>query len=382
MSLTEKTHARRQDHLYGLDFLRFIAAALVVVFHFGLIAHSAAGKPGAGPERMQIDAWVHFGWVGVQVFFVLSGFVIAFSAQLTTPWKFFVSRLVRLVPGVWVCAPVSLLATQLTGTSTLASHFDQFVNSIVFNPFGPWIEISYWTLGIEVAFYAVVLTLIARGKSSAMRTLAIVIGSLSAAFWFLSSTVGFEADLPGFAALRWFANERISALLLIQHGCFFAVGILLWSALIARRHSVRSDLAWLSLFATAACVQIASQCRQYNEMLSTSHSWASACLIWLAAMGCIVMSVTGNALISHRMRPVAVMLGRMVFPLYLTNFNVSRGVLHVLADWHVPDGLALAICSVIVLTLALAITVALERPLQVLTRSLLMHLRPRRSAAG
>jgi peptidoglycan/LPS O-acetylase OafA/YrhL len=382
VSLTEKTHAGRQDHLYGLDFLRFIAAALVVVFHFGLIAHSAAARPGAGPDRMQIDAWVHFGWVGVQVFFVLSGFVIAFSAQLTTPWKFFVSRLVRLAPGVWVCAPVSLLATQLTGASTLSSHFDQFINSIVFNPFGPWIDISYWTLGIEVAFYAVVLAIIALGKSSGMRALAIVIGSLSAAFWFVSSTVGFEADLPGFASLRWFADERVSALLLIQHGCFFAVGILLWSALIAGRHALRSDLAWMSLFAVAAALQIAHQCSQYNEMLSTSHSWTVAWLFWLAALGCIVISVTGNALISHRMRPAAVMLGRMVFPLYLTNFNVSRGVLHLLGEWHVPFGLALATCFVIVLTLALVIAVMLERPLQILTRSLLTHLRPRLPAAG
>jgi peptidoglycan/LPS O-acetylase OafA/YrhL len=353
-----------------------------VVFHFGLIAHSAAAQPGAPSDRLQVDAWVHFGWVGVQVFFVLSGFVIAFSAQLATPWKFFVARFVRLVPGVWVCAPLSLLATQLTGTSTLASHVDQFVNSLVFNPFGPWIEISYWTLGIEVAFYAVVLTLIVLGKSSGMRTLAIVIGSLSAAFWIVSGTVGFDADLPGFATLNWFANERISALLLIQHGCFFAVGILLWSTLIDGRHSRRSDLIWMSLFAVAACLQIANQCRQYNEILSTSHLWIVACLVWLAAMGAIVLSVTANASISPRVRPAAVMLGRMVFPLYLTNFNVSRGVLHVLAAWHVPDGVALVICFATVLALALAITVVLERPLQRMTRSLLMQLRTRRPAAG
>jgi hypothetical protein len=215
-----------------------------------------------------------------------------------------------------------------------------------------------------------------------MRTLAIIIGNISAAFWIVSSTVGFEADFPGFAALHWFANERISSLLLVQHGCFFAVGMMLWSALIARRNSLRSDLAWMSLFAMAACLQIASQCRQYNGILSTSHSWVVPCLVWLAAMGCIVLSVTFNLSISHRARPAAVMLGRMVFPLYLTNFNVSRGVLHVLSTWHVPDGIAMVLCFAIVLALALAIAVVLERPLQIVTRSLLMQLRTRLPAPG
>ncbi|TIT70941.1 MAG: acyltransferase, partial [Mesorhizobium sp.] len=61
------------------------------------------------------------GWVGVQVFFVISGFVIAFSAENSTPLKFFEARVRRLAPAVWVCAPVSAIVLLLVGLLLFSS---------------------------------------------------------------------------------------------------------------------------------------------------------------------------------------------------------------------------------------------------------------------
>lgn len=73
-------------HVIGLDALRFIAAMLVVAYHYGFwfwVDPSPVSSPGlqhliSFPE---LFSSTHFGWVGVQIFFVISGFVIAFSGE-------------------------------------------------------------------------------------------------------------------------------------------------------------------------------------------------------------------------------------------------------------------------------------------------------------
>jgi peptidoglycan/LPS O-acetylase OafA/YrhL len=84
--------------LPGLDLLRAVAISWVMAFHassFGLISR---------------DHWIpKFGWMGVDLFFVLSGFLIA--GQLLRPWaagrrpnysRFFARRLLRTLPAYLV----------------------------------------------------------------------------------------------------------------------------------------------------------------------------------------------------------------------------------------------------------------------------------------
>jgi peptidoglycan/LPS O-acetylase OafA/YrhL len=88
------TPASSVDRLPGLDFLRAIAIAWVLVFH------------ASDFDLVSPDYWiVHFGWMGVDLFFVLSGFLIA--GQLLRPWargdapdyrRFFARRLLRTLP--------------------------------------------------------------------------------------------------------------------------------------------------------------------------------------------------------------------------------------------------------------------------------------------
>jgi exopolysaccharide production protein ExoZ len=51
-----------------------------------------------------------FGWVGVEVFFVISGFVITNSARGASPIEFLKGRVLRLYPAAWICATLSLFA--------------------------------------------------------------------------------------------------------------------------------------------------------------------------------------------------------------------------------------------------------------------------------
>jgi peptidoglycan/LPS O-acetylase OafA/YrhL len=60
---------KAQIKLYGLDHLRALAIMLVLIFHYRLFGH---------PEW--VPKIIKFGWTGVDLFFVLSGFLI--SSQL------------------------------------------------------------------------------------------------------------------------------------------------------------------------------------------------------------------------------------------------------------------------------------------------------------
>ena len=78
----------------GIQALRFVAAMLVV------LAHSTAMVN----ERMHLDMFKwRAGWSGVDIFFVISGFVMAISSgglmQRANGWKIFLTRrLIRIVP--------------------------------------------------------------------------------------------------------------------------------------------------------------------------------------------------------------------------------------------------------------------------------------------
>jgi peptidoglycan/LPS O-acetylase OafA/YrhL len=86
----------KKDKIPALDHLRALAITLVFFFHYRLFAH-----PG------WVDAWMSFGWVGVDLFFVLSGYLIAnqiFAGIKMGQFSlgtFFLKRFFRILPAYW-----------------------------------------------------------------------------------------------------------------------------------------------------------------------------------------------------------------------------------------------------------------------------------------
>ncbi|MFD1958691.1 acyltransferase family protein [Novosphingobium panipatense] len=90
MSTAHISCPARRRPVHGLDVVRLIAAMLVVIYHLGFKAWALPGSS----LRHVIDAPVTHppgygltwcGWIGVQVFFVVSGAVIAYSAEGRAP---------------------------------------------------------------------------------------------------------------------------------------------------------------------------------------------------------------------------------------------------------------------------------------------------------
>ena len=121
---------------------------------------------------------------------------------------------------------------------------------MLFNPFGSWIDGTYWTLGIEIAFYAMVWLLIVARRFAWIGYLAIAIGLVSTAFWLAVTVVG-PADPSWLGGIldRMRVSRKVD-LALIHHGMFFALGVFLWLQLTVR--ATRANWAWMAVFVAAA----------------------------------------------------------------------------------------------------------------------------------
>jgi len=163
------------NHLKVIDCLRGIAALSVCIFHF-VLGHG--DYLNAYPTLKSVSS---FGWLGVEMFFVISGFVIPYSMakydyNFGKFWFFLKKRIFRIEPPYLISVLVAFLL--LWASSIFLNKqdsdfsFTQLVLHVGYlNPFFGyrWIEEFYWTLGVEFQFYlfmGLFYTLMFRNKKS------------------------------------------------------------------------------------------------------------------------------------------------------------------------------------------------------------------------
>ena len=143
-------HATATPRIHGLDTLRALAVALVVLHHYVLFV---SGAPTFG--------WVgEIGWVGVDLFFALSGYLIGnqIFAAMKRPGgfslrHFYARRLLRTLPNYWVVLALYFLWPAFRGPAPLLPLWEYlaFVQNIGLEP-GSAFSHS-WSLAIEEQFY-------------------------------------------------------------------------------------------------------------------------------------------------------------------------------------------------------------------------------------
>jgi exopolysaccharide production protein ExoZ len=144
----------RRRELQGLQFVRANAAILVVVSHlFGTLALPKYLNTEVG------DGIFDAGGVGVQIFFVLSGFIIVYVSlreHTLTPSlsasAFLMKRFVRIVPFLWIVV-LAYAAVRYIGAREFTPV--EYLNSIFLIPVGDVAPGVVWTLRHEALFYLV-----------------------------------------------------------------------------------------------------------------------------------------------------------------------------------------------------------------------------------
>ncbi|MDB5853310.1 MAG: Exopolysaccharide production protein ExoZ [Herminiimonas sp.] len=186
--------------LNSLQMVRALAAISVIYFHVG--------------------TQISFGSFGVDIFFVLSGYVIAMvlSDKEKTTTSFTKDRLTRIVPLYWTLSifvfAVAYLKPHLFNSTT--ANASNLLKSMFFVPYykenGQLFPILYvgWTLNYEMLFYAVVATCVTFSRKYWMLASGIVIASL----YTISCLLG-----PMMAGTEFLANPKILE---------FIFGLLIW----------------------------------------------------------------------------------------------------------------------------------------------------------
>jgi peptidoglycan/LPS O-acetylase OafA/YrhL len=148
----------------ALDLLRLVAVGAVILYHYGFWGPASHGVPQVAIPALAPIA--QYGFLGVPVFFAISGFVIAYSAEGRTTVGFAIARFSRIYPTFVLCMTLTFAATVLFG----AGHFEVtalqwFANLFIAAPMlgQPYVDTSYWSLVIEVVFYAWIAAFMALG---------------------------------------------------------------------------------------------------------------------------------------------------------------------------------------------------------------------------
>jgi exopolysaccharide production protein ExoZ len=190
--------------LHGIQFLRALAATAVMIFHVSFDIGHNVSPPGSLPDFGE-------GAAGVDLFFVISGFVMVYSSEglfgrPRASLTFLLRRLARIVPLYWVLTSIMLAYVFARGfgpsdaspTLALASYF--FIP--YWRPSGeidPLYEIG-WTLNYEMFFYVVfAVALVARREIAVA-----IVGAVLGAFVLASSL---NAHFP--SQIAYLANPRI-----------------------------------------------------------------------------------------------------------------------------------------------------------------------------
>ncbi|MDP9126755.1 MAG: acyltransferase [Pseudomonadota bacterium] len=198
----------REARIIELDALRGLAAFAVLLYHFTSVYPRLIAQEGF-PGIPQV--WC--GYFGVELFFMISGFVVFFTAQRAhTTASFAVSRFARLYPAYWVAVLLATLIQVLQGADLPQLFRQMMINLTMLQTFigVKNLDGSYWTLAFELSFYALIVVAlratVARGRPVEWAFIA----------WLAMATVlrGSALQIP----------YRLSIITLLYYGQFFVFG--------------------------------------------------------------------------------------------------------------------------------------------------------------
>jgi peptidoglycan/LPS O-acetylase OafA/YrhL len=361
---------RSNKHIVGLDIIRFCAALMVTLFHLTYWSwepvESLTKSVSGGMVHFPLLAgFTWFGWIGVEVFFVISGFVISYSAAGASPFAFLRSRILRLYPSAWVCATATLITVLLLGRGTSDSPLE-YARAMTLWIQGPWIDGVYWTLGIEIVFYALIFFVLCLGRFGSVSIVLSVLTLTSSAFWV---ALAIDRVLPRMLPVGFLHDllaSPASAFLLLRHGCFFALGGVLWLCQSKRLTPWRAVLLGLCLL--AGVLEIVDSARPIVLPIGDSPERRMlACGVWLAAVACLAAVIFYNQQIERfagRTAGVIKILGLITYPLYLLHDIIGAALLKAAFQTGAPAVAALVIAITIILALSWLVTQYLEPPIR------------------
>ncbi len=320
------------QHYYAIDLLRFFAALSVLVFHIGVFGPFDASLH---LTLRPFHFWESYGKMGVSLFFLISGFVIALSAQGRTAAQFVWARALRLYPAFWVCCTLSTVAMLLfAGPAAHVTAARYFANMTLFAPwFGAEsIDRVYWSLYAEIRFYAFVAVIVGIGGLPRLDRFM--------AAWLAVSAFNFLVPLP-----------PVAGLFVLDFCPLFVAGTVF--ADIARR----AARPWhYALLLAAFAVNAAYDVRSVHY---AAFPAVASVIILLSFY--IVMFAVARGWLRLPKSNALILLGALSYPVYLLHREIGLDILFAIRPFVPPHLVFVPVVGTILL-LAYAVVRFVERP--------------------
>lgn len=336
--LRERTLPQAQRYA-ALDGLRFAAALAVLAFHY------TARTTSVWPEQMSTVAPAVFdvtkyGFFGVDLFFVISGFVILLSAWDRPLPSFVASRVARLFPAYWVSVALTAVVLVVAGHTITVDQVAANLTMVHEALNVGHVDGVYWTLWVELRFYVLIGVFLLVGITE-NRVLAFC------ALWPLVAAVAKDTHL-----------DFLASILVWQHAPLFAGGM----AIFLLTRNPRSTPAWLVLGLDVAFATTTAGSDAANSIARTTGSGIPHTAQWLLIVLCFgavaVVTLTPVRRVGWRWLTT---LGALTYPLYLLHEEIGWQVIRLTqrTGW-VP---AVLLASVVSVALAFVVNRFVERPL-------------------
>jgi len=364
----------QSTRIHGLDTLRSLAILGVIVFHI-----RGYGDPGILPDWLVPVA--QFGWMGVDLFFVLSGYLI--GSQLLKPyrdggrasvWQFYRNRFYRILPAYFTVLALYLLVPawrEELRLSPLWEFFTFTLNLFINYPYAAAFSHA-WSLCVEEHFYLVLplIVVVMMRRPSLRKTVSVIaclglFGIAVRAFILFHWLQPMEkaGDPTGLFYLTHIYYPTYSRLDGLIAGVCLALMKAFrprwWEALARRGHA--ATLAGIAFVALAVWLSV-----DRFASFTGRGAWGTVFAYPVLAMGFALLTasaMSANGLLSRVKMPGAELIATLAYSLYLT----QKEVIHLTDEWF--PGVAnygrwawLAAYAVCSLAVAGALYLCIERP--------------------
>ncbi|MFH9420118.1 acyltransferase family protein [Streptomyces sp. NPDC017529] len=336
------TERRLGNRLAALDGLRLLAALMVVFYHYVALARPWGHDTGTIFPTAHKAA--QYGWLGVEVFFLISGFVICMSVWGRTVGEFAVSRLTRLFPAYWAGILLTALVVKAWPEVDSFSGWDRVITNLTMLQAGnntPNVDPVYWTLFVELKFYLIMVVVMLFGVT--YRNCLILCG-----VWTAAAALAPIMQTP-----------LLTAFAMPQYAPFFITGIAFY---LMRRHRPNAIL-W-----AIVVLQLLLSQRFIDYRMATSLGKAAAAALptWPARLvivaGFVLVGAIALGVCDRIQWKWLTTAGALTYPLYLIHMNIGMTLIHHFRN-RVSAPVLVASVTVLMLVAAWVVHRLVERPL-------------------
>ncbi|MFI0450833.1 acyltransferase family protein [Actinomadura sp. 6N118] len=334
--------------LHELDLLRFVAAAAVMLHHY--VGEIVGWGPQGYDQMSGVSQATQYGNLGVDLFFLISGFVILMSAWGRGVDRFAVSRVVRLFPAYWFAVVLVLMVYLATGLRWLPADeerrgaLEAFLPNMTMLQSGLHVqslEGVYWTLWVELHFYVLVaVALLAKRGMTYGRCIAFMVA------WLLAGVFAQEVD-----------STLLMALLVPTWAPYFVAGMAFYLM-----YRFGPNLALTLIIGFSWALATYHRTTVLNPVLALPETRNLAIPLGVTLVFAIMWLVSTRRMGWLGVRGATV-LGALTYPLYLVHETLGRVVREQLGDalgsWE-----TLGVSVVVALTVSYAVYRLVEVPAQ------------------